>query len=58
MCCMYKPTFYQRTYVRILQGRTQNLTWVGSFQETVELLIEKKHAIARGVRGHAPPGKF
>ena len=43
------------------QGRTQNLMWVGSFQEKVDLFDGAgvaKHAKARGVWGHAPPGKF
>ena len=50
------------------QGRTQNLVWVGSFQEKVDLFDgagacakhtqHVKHAKARGVWGHAPPGKF
>ena len=47
------------------QGRTQNLMWVGSFQEKVDLFDfdmvatqHAKHAKARGFWGHAPPGKF
>ena len=40
----------------IIQGRTQNLMWVGSFQEKVDL-FDGAHK-ARGVWGHAPPGKF
>ena len=45
----------------------QNLMWVGSFQEKVDLVdgagvkstpSMRSHAKARGVWGHAPPGKF
>ena len=39
----------------------QNLMWVGSFQEKVDLFDFDMVQVckeARGVWGHAPPGKF
>ena len=35
-----------------------SLRWRNSMFQSLELLKEKKEEISRGVRGHAPPGKF
>ena len=46
-----------------MQGRTQNLMWVGSFQEKVDLfefdmVQHAKHAKARGSGGMPPQENF